>query len=65
MRILRALAASSCLIASVGNSGHLSDPWRVVLVVVGAAGAIASVIVMRRDREEQGLDRPSSILQYD
>ena len=62
MGILRALAASTCLVASVGTSGYLSAPWRLALLVVGAAGAIASVIVMRRDREDQGLDKPASIL---
>ena len=62
MGILRALAATPCLVAAVGASGYLSAPWRLALLVVGAAGAIASVIVMRRDREDQGLDKPASIL---
>lgn len=62
MGILRALAASTCLLASVATSGYLSAPWGLALMVVGAAGAIASVIVMRRDRQDQGLDTPPSIL---
>jgi hypothetical protein len=62
MRILRLLAASTCLVAAVSLPGYLSAPWHLALVSVGAAGAIASVIVMRRDREDQGLDKPPSIL---
>jgi hypothetical protein len=35
--------------------------WGVVLTAVAAAGAVAGIIVSRRDREEQRLDHAPSI----
>jgi putative heme iron utilization protein len=62
VRILRGLAASTCLVVSVTSLLHLTSIWGIVLTIVAAAGGISAVIVARRDRDEQRLDQPPSIL---
>jgi hypothetical protein len=60
MRALRLLAAVTC--PAVGVSYLAGAPWSAVLGMVAVAGGIAAVIVSRRDRADQRLDRPPSIL---
>ena len=62
VRILRVLAASTCPVVAVTNVLHVTSIWRIVLMIVAAAGGISAVIVARRDRDERRLDQPLSIL---